>query len=63
MGIDFLSVRELRQMKIAALETYKARLCLAVLDASTELERETVRNQVLRVNSILNECHPLEVTR
>lgn len=60
--VQILSVNELRHMRSEALETYKARVCLAALSAPTELEREGLRNQVLRVNTILNE-RPMEVCR
>ena len=63
MSAQILSIRELRLMKPLALETYKARLCLAKLSAPTDLAREAVDIQILRVNSILNEYRPLEACR
>lgn len=63
MPTQILSVRELHLMRSEALETYKARLCIAKWAASNELEREAIENQILRVSSILNEYRPMEVCR
>ena len=37
------------------LELYKVMLCNAICRAPTELEKEPLREQVLKVNSLLNE--------
>jgi ribosomal protein L29 len=49
------SAKQLRNMQSPELETYKATLCLAALTAATYLDREGLHNQILRVNTILNE--------
>lgn len=54
--IQILSVKELRNMTAAALETYKVRVCIAKLKAPTELDREAYHTQLQRVNTVLNEC-------
>lgn len=59
--VELFSVKELRRMERGALECHKAKLCIALWDAApTELAREPLREQIRRVNTILNE-RPLEV--
>lgn len=53
--VMLLSVRELRNMDRGALEVHKANICMALWDAPTELDKEPYREQLHRINTIINE--------
>jgi hypothetical protein len=53
--IAIKSVKELCNMNLKALEKYKTDVAKAEKEASTDFEREAYVNQLLRVNTAINE--------